>query len=136
MSMMSEFKEFAVKGNVIDMAVGIVIGGAFGTIVKSLVSDVIMPPIGLALGGIDFSRLKWVLQAAGADGKGGVSINYGSFINTVITFLIVAWAIFLVIRGINRLKRKEEQKPDEPAAPPADIALLTEIRDELKKQRA
>ena len=136
MSMMSEFKEFAVKGNVIDMAVGIVIGGAFGTIVKSLVSDVIMPPIGLALGGIDFSRLKWVLQAAGADGKGGVSINYGSFINTVITFIIIAFSIFMVIKAMNSMKRKEEEKPAEQATVPADVALLTEIRDELKKQRA
>ncbi|MGA7296116.1 MAG: large-conductance mechanosensitive channel protein MscL [Rhodanobacteraceae bacterium] len=136
MSMMSEFKEFAVKGNVIDMAVGIVIGGAFGTIVKSLVSDVIMPPIGLALGGIDFSRLKWVLQAAGADGKGGVSINYGSFINTVMTFIIIAFSIFMVIKAMNSMKRKEEEKPAEQATVPADVALLTEIRDELKKQRA
>ncbi|MGB8636360.1 MAG: large-conductance mechanosensitive channel protein MscL [Rhodanobacteraceae bacterium] len=136
MSMMSEFKEFAVKGNVIDMAVGIVIGAAFGTIVKSLVSDVIMPPIGLVLGGIDFSKLKWVLQAAGADGKGGVSINYGSFINTIITFIIIAFSIFMVIKAMNSMKRKEEEKPAEQATVPADVALLTEIRDELKKQRA
>ncbi len=134
MSMMSEFKEFAMKGNVIDMAVGIVIGGAFGAIVKSLVSDVIMPIVGLATGGIDFSKLKWVLVAAGPDGKGGTSINYGLFINTIITFLIIAWAIFLVIKGINRLKRKEEEKPEEPAAPTEDIVLLTEIRDALKKR--
>lgn len=136
MSMMSEFKEFAVKGNVIDMAVGIVIGGAFGTIVKSLVSDVIMPVVGLLTGGIDFSKLKWVLVAAGPDGKGGTSINYGLFINSIITFLIVAWAIFLVIKAVNRLKRKEEEAPEEPTAPPAEVALLTEIRDELKKRPA
>ncbi|GAB3025164.1 MULTISPECIES: large-conductance mechanosensitive channel protein MscL [Oleiagrimonas] len=133
MGMMSEFKEFAVKGNVVDMAVGIVIGGAFGTIVKSLVSDVIMPPVGLITGGIDFSKLKWVLHAAGADGKGEVAIHYGTFINNVISFLIVAFSIFLVIRVMNRLKRKEEEKPAEPAAPPADVQLLTEIRDLLKK---
>lgn len=136
MGMMSEFKEFAMKGNVIDMAVGIVIGGAFGTIVKSLVNDVITPPIGLITGGIDFSKLKWVLEAAGADGKGGVSINYGSFINTVITFLIIAWSIFMVIKAMNNMKRKEEEKPAEEAAVSEDIVLLTEIRDELKKQRA
>lgn len=136
MSMMGEFKEFAIKGNVIDMAVGIVIGAAFGTVVKSLVNDVIMPPIGLLTGGIDFAKMKWVLEAAGADGKGGVSINYGAFINTVITFIIIAWSIFMVIKAMNRMQRKEEAKPEEPAALPADIALLMEIRDELKKQRA
>lgn len=135
MGMMSEFKEFAMKGNAIDMAVGIVIGGAFGTIVKSLVDDVIMPPIGFITGGIDFSKLKWVLQAAGADGKGGVSINYGSFINTVITFLIVAWSIFMVIKVMNRMQRKKEE-PAAPAEPPAEIVLLTEIRDSLKNRNA
>ena len=135
MGMMSEFKEFAVKGNVVDMAVGIVIGGAFGVIVKSLVSDVIMPPIGLITGGIDFSKLKVVLKAAGADGKGAVSINYGAFINTVITFIIIAFAIFMVIKGINRMKRKEEAKEEAPAAPAADVVLLTEIRDLLKNKQ-
>ncbi len=95
-----------------------------------------MPPIGLVLGGIDFSKLKWVLQAAGADGKGGVSINYGSFINTIITFIIIAFSIFMVIKAMNSMKRKEEEKPAEQATVPADVALLTEIRDELKKQRA
>lgn len=133
MGMMSEFKEFAVKGNVVDMAVGIVIGGAFGTIVKSLVSDVIMPPIGLVTGGIDFSGMKWVLHAAGADGKGEVAIQYGLFINSVISFLIVAFSIFMVIRAMNRLQRRKEEAPAEPAPPPADVQLLTEIRDLLKK---
>lgn len=133
MGMMSEFKEFAVRGNVIDMAVGIVIGGAFGKIVSSLVEDVIMPPIGMLTGGIDFSKLKWVLQAAGADGKGEVAINYGTFINTIITFIIIAFAIFMVIKGINRMQRKQEEAPA-PEAPPADVQLLTEIRDLLKNR--
>lgn len=136
MSMMSEFKEFAIKGNVMDMAVGIVIGAAFGTIVKSLVKDVIMPPVGLLLGGIDFSKMQWVLQAGGADGKGEVAVNYGTFINSIISFLIIAFAIFMVIKLINRLKREEEAKPEEPAAPAEHIVLLSEIRDELKKRGA
>jgi large conductance mechanosensitive channel len=131
MGMMSEFKAFAMKGNVIDMAVGIVIGTAFGKIVTSLVNDVIMPPIGMATGGIDFSKLKWVLQAAGADGKGEVAIGYGTFINTIITFIIIAFAIFMVIKGINRMQRKKEEAP---AAPPVEVALLTEIRDLLRNR--
>ena len=135
MGMMSEFREFAVKGNVVDMAVGIVIGGAFGTIVKSLVSDVIMPPVGLVTGGIDFSKMKWILHMAGADGKGEVAIHYGTFINAVISFLIVAFSIFMVIRAMNRMQRKKEQAPAEPAPPPADVQLLTEIRDLLKSSR-
>lgn len=133
MGMMSEFKEFAVRGNVIDMAVGIVIGGAFGKIVSSLVADVIMPPIGLITGGIDFSKLKWVLQAAGADGKGEVAISYGTFINTIITFIIIAFAIFMVIKGLNKMQRKKEEEPA-PEAPAADVQLLTEIRDLLKSR--
>ncbi len=118
MGMMKEFREFAVKGNVVDMAVGIIIGAAFGTIVKSLVSDVIMPPIGLLLGNVDFSNLFVVLKQgvppgpyaalADANTAGAVTINYGMFINTIISFLIVAFAVFLLIRNINRLKRKEE----------------------------
>jgi large conductance mechanosensitive channel len=131
MGMMSEFKAFAMKGNVIDMAVGIVIGTAFGKIVTSLVNDVIMPPIGMATGGIDFSKLKWVLQAAGVDGKGEVAIGYGTFINTIITFIIIAFAIFMVIKGINRMQRKKEEAP---AAPPVEVALLTEIRDLLRNR--
>jgi len=123
--MFKEFKEFAMRGNVIDMAVGIIIGAAFGTIVKSLVADIIMPPIGLLLGNVDFSNLFVVLKEgaavagpylnlAAAQEAGAVTINYGVFINTVISFLIVAFAIFMVIRGINQLKRKEEAPPAEP----------------------
>jgi large conductance mechanosensitive channel len=135
MSMMKEFKEFAMRGNVIDMAVGIVIGGAFGKIVTSLVNDVIMPPIGWLTGGIDFSKMKWVIKPADdsdpAHKVAEVAINYGSFINTVITFLIVAFAIFILVKAINRMHKKEEAAP---AAPPADVALLTEIRDLLKNR--
>ncbi|AJD49883.1 large-conductance mechanosensitive channel [Isoalcanivorax pacificus W11-5] len=139
MGMMQEFREFAVKGNVVDMAVGIIIGGAFGTIVKSLVSDVIMPPIGLMLGGVDFTDLFVVLQGEGefstlaeAQAAGAVTINYGIFINNVVSFIIVAFAVFMLVKSINRLKRKEEEKPAAPAAPPEDIVLLREIRDSLK----
>lgn len=129
MSFFSEFKTFAMKGNVVDMATGIVIGAAFGKIVSSLVAEVIMPPIGLLIGGIDFSNIKTVIKAAGADGKGEVAIMWGSFLNTVISFIIVAFAIFLVIKLMNRMVRKEEAAP---APPPADVVLLTEIRDLLK----
>ena len=136
MSMLQEFKAFAMRGNVMDMAVGIVIGAAFGKIVSSLVSDVIMPPIGMLTGGIDFSAMKWVLKPADdSDPKhkiAEVAINYGSFINTIITFIIVAFAIFMVIKLMNRLQKKKE---DAPAAPPADVALLTEIRDLLKNKQ-
>jgi len=126
MGMMKEFKEFAVKGNVVDMAVGIIIGAAFGTIVKSLVADVIMPPIGLLLGNVDFSNLFIVLKdaaqmgpyatVAAANEAGAVTLNYGMFINTVISFLIVAFAVFVVIRNINRLKRKEEAPAPAPTS--------------------
>ncbi|WCE05009.1 large-conductance mechanosensitive channel protein MscL [Pseudoxanthomonas sp. JBR18] len=137
MGMMSEFKTFAMRGNVIDLAVGVVIGGAFGKIVTSLVNDVIMPPIGLLIGGVDFSSLVVTLRQASVDAAGteipAVTINYGTFINIVIQFLIIAFAVFLVVRGINRLKHKEEAKPAAPAAPPEDVLLLREIRDALKK---
>jgi len=140
MGMVKEFKEFAVKGNVVDMAVGIIIGGAFGTIVKSLVSDVIMPPIGLMLGGVDFTDLFVVLKGEGAfvtladaAAAGAVTINYGLFINNVISFLIVAFAVFLLVKSINKLKRQEEAAPPPPAVTPEDIVLLREIRDSLKK---
>lgn len=133
MSMLKEFKEFAMRGNVIDLAVGVVIGGAFGKIVTSLVNDVIMPPIGLLTGGVDFADKKWVLKAADntdpAHKVAEVAVNYGVFINTLIQFLIIAFAIFLVVKAINRVSRKEEAAP---AAPPADVVLLTEIRDLLK----
>ncbi len=131
MGIIKEFQEFAVKGNVVDMAVGIIIGGAFGTIVKSLVSDIIMPPIGLMMGGIDFSQLVVTLKEATADAE-AVTINYGVFINNVISFLIVAWAVFMLVKGMNSLKKKEEEAPAEPPAPPRSEVLLEEIRDALK----
>jgi large conductance mechanosensitive channel len=139
--MLKEFREFAIKGNVVDMAVGIIIGAAFGKIVESLVKDVIMPPIGLLLGKVDFSNLFAVLKEGAQPGPylnveaaqkaGAVTFNYGVFINTIISFVIVAFAVFLLIRVINRLKQQEEAKP--PAAPAEEIVLLREIRDSLKK---
>jgi large conductance mechanosensitive channel len=131
--MLQEFKAFAMRGNVVDMAVGIIIGGAFGKIVSSFVADVIMPPIGLLLGGVDFSDLAITLKSA-EEGQPAVMLKYGMFINTVIDFLIIAFAIFMVIKGMNALKKKEEEKPAAPPEPPADVKLLTEIRDLLKKQ--
>lgn len=125
--MLKEFKEFAMRGNVVDMAVGIIIGGAFGKIVSSLVADVIMPPIGMIMGGVDFSKLAVPL----GEGADAASINYGMFINTVIDFTIIAFAIFMVIKGLNSMKKKEEEKPAEPPKPSAEEALLTEIRDLL-----
>jgi large conductance mechanosensitive channel len=139
MGMVKEFKEFAVKGNVVDMAVGIIIGGAFGTIVKSLVADVIMPPIGLLLGGVDFGNLFFVLGEGSyesldaAKEAGAATVNYGVFINNVISFLIVAFAVFLLVKSINSLKRKEEAKPAPPPKPSAEETLLGEIRDLLKQ---
>jgi large conductance mechanosensitive channel len=134
--MFAEFKKFAMRGNVIDLAVGVVIGAAFGAIVNSLVKDVIMPPIGYAMGGIDFSNffitLKGPAAATLADAQkaGAVTINYGLFVNTVINFLVVAIALFVLIRAINRLQPKPPEAP--PAAPPEDVELLREIRDLLK----
>lgn len=134
MGMLSEFREFAVKGNMIDMAVGIIIGGAFGTIVKSLVSDVIMPPIGLALGGVDFSDIKWTLAEQAGD-KEAVSINIGTFMNNIISFLIVAFAVFMLVKAVNAMRAQFEKEEEvAPAAPTATEALLMEIRDELKKR--
>lgn len=132
MSLIKEFKEFAVRGNVIDMAVGIIIGGAFGKIVSSFVSDVVMPPIGVLLGGVDFSKLSLTVLAA-TETTEAVKINYGTFLNTVIDFLIIAFVIFMVIKTMNTLKKKEEQKPAAPPAPSKQEVLLTEIRDLLKK---
>lgn len=133
--MFKEFRDFAMRGNVVDLAVGVIIGAAFGTIVTSLVDDIVMPPIGLALAGIDFSKLAFVLQPATVDAAGkevpAVVIAYGKFINAVIKFTIVAWVLFLVIKAMNATKKKEEAAP--PAAPPEDIVLLREIRDALKK---
>lgn len=131
MSILKEFKEFAVKGNVVDMAVGIIIGAAFGKIVSSMVGDVIMPPIGALLGGVDFSSLAITVKEA-VDGQPAVVISYGKFIQTVIDFTIVAFAIFMAIKGINKLKRKEEVAPT--AAPTKEEVLLTEIRDLLKQR--
>lgn len=134
MGIIKEFQDFALKGNVVDMAVGIVIGGAFGTIVKSLVDDIIMPPVGLLIGGIDFSQLVLTLKPA-TENAAAVTINYGNFINAVIAFLIVAWALFIVIKGMNKARESFEKKVEEeaaPATPPADVQLLTEIRDLLK----
>jgi len=127
--MFEEFKKFAVKGNVMDMAVGIIIGTAFGKIVSSFVADIIMPPIGVLLGGVDFSKLAITLKEAAGD-KAAVTINYGLFINTIIDFVIIAFAIFMVIKMLDKLKKKEAEKPAEPAE---DIKLLREIRDSLKK---
>ena len=130
MSLFTEFKEFAVKGNVIDMAVGVIVGAAFGKIVSSLVGDVIMPPIGVLLGGVDFSSLAVTIHEA-ADGKPAVAINYGKFIQTAVDFTIIAFVIFLAIKGINKIKR-----PDPKIVPPTkDQELLTEIRDLLKERR-
>ena len=133
MSMMKEFKAFAMRGNVIDMAVGIVIGAAFGKIVASLVADVIMPPIGILLGGVDFSSLTLVIKEA-TDVAEAVTIKYGVFINTIVQFLIVAFAIFMVIKGINSMKKKEEAAPAAPPKPSNEEVLLTEIRDALKSR--
>ena len=146
MGFIKEFQEFAVKGNVMDMAVGIIIGGAFGKIVTSLVNDIIMPPIGMVMGK-GFSDLKIVLKdavpaqldAAGvelAPAIDAVTINYGSFLQTTVDFIIIAFVIFLMIKGMNNLRKKEEPAPEAPAEDPADIALLKEIRDELKKRQA
>ena len=141
--MLKEFKEFAMRGNVLDMAVGIIIGAAFGTIVNSLVTDVIMPPVGLALGGVDFTNLFVTLRdgakAAGpyaslgdAKAAGAVTLNYGLFANSIVSFLIVAFAIFMVVKGANSLKQQQAEAPATPPAPTADQKLLSEIRDLLK----
>jgi len=135
MGFLKEFKEFAMRGSVIDLAVGVVIGGAFGKIVTSLVDDVIMPPIGYLTGGVDFSNMRYILTEANEEaGIEQVAINYGNFINVIIQFLIVAFCIFLVIKGINSLKRKEEAAPEAPAAPSKEEVLLSEIRDILRNK--
>ncbi len=134
MSLVKEFREFAVKGNAIDMAVGIVIGGAFGKVVTSLVNDIIMPPVGFIMGGIDFSQYKLVLRTAVEGGLPEVAITWGMLINTLLNFVIVAFAIFTVVKAMNKLKRKEAAAPTAPPPPPADVVLLTEIRDLLKKK--
>lgn len=136
MSILQEFKAFAMRGNVVDMAVGIIIGAAFGRIVTSLVNDVIMPPIGMLIGGVDFAELKIVLKDAAVDAAGteipAVAINYGILFNAIINFLIVAFAIFMVIKGMNALKKKEQATPEAPPVISTEGKLLTEIRDILR----
>jgi large conductance mechanosensitive channel len=136
MGMMSEFRAFIARGNVIDLAVGVIIGGAFGKIVSSLVNDIVMPPIGLLIGGVDFSALKLTLRAADPTRKlAAVSINYGAFVNTMIEFLIIAWVIFLAVKAVNALRRREAAAPEAPPAPTPTEALLGEIRDLLAASR-
>ncbi len=135
MSLIKEFKEFAVKGNVVDMAVGIIVGAAFGKIVSSMVADVVMPPIGVLLGGVDFSDLAITVRAASEAGP-AVVIAYGKFIQTVLDFTIIAFVIFLAIKGINKLKRQQEAAPVAPPEPSKEELLLTEIRDLLKQQKS
>ncbi len=135
--MLKEFKSFISKGNVVDMAVGLIMAVYFGAIVKSLVNDIIMPPIGMLMGGVDFSQLKFVIQEAGTDAAGKelteVAINYGTFLNTIITFIIVAFAIFMIVKAYNNMKKKEEEKPAAPPTPTKQEILLMEIRDLMKK---
>ncbi|MGY0610929.1 MULTISPECIES: large-conductance mechanosensitive channel protein MscL [unclassified Luteimonas] len=137
MGMMSEFKEFAMRGSVVDLAVGVVIGAAFGKIVTVLVDNVIMPPIGMLIGGVDFSELVLTLKAETVDAAGevvpAVVIGYGEFINALIQFVIVAFAIFMVVKAINRMSRKPEEAPAAPEEPSEDVLLLREIRDSLKR---
>ena len=135
MSIVSEFREFIAKGNVIDLAVGVIIGGAFGKIVTSMVDQIIMPPVGLMLGGLDFSKLQWVLRPDDAATAASelVAIQYGAFINTMIQFLIIAWVVFLLVKGVNAMRRAEAAAPAAAPAPPAQAGLLMEIRDLLKK---
>ena len=134
MGMLTEFKDFISRGNVIDLAVGVIIGASFGKIVTSLVEQVVMPPIGLLLGKVDFSNLKWVLspEDPATEAIEEVAIQYGAFINTLIQFAIVAFVIFLMVKAINKLRREKAAEPEAPAAPTATEALLAEIRDELK----
>lgn len=138
MGLIKEFKEFAMRGNVLDMAVGIVIGGAFGKIVSSFVEDILMPPIGVLLGGVNFSDLKIVFTQAVMDGENvvtpEVALRYGNFIQVIFDFLIVAFAIFMLLKAVNKFNKKKEEAPAAPEAPPADVQLLTEIRDLLQKK--
>ena len=138
---LKDFKDFAMRGNVLDMAVGVIIGGAFGKIVSSVVADVIMPPIGLLVGGVNFTDLKWVLKPAvmqdGQEVAAAVTLNYGNFLQVTFDFLVIAFSVFLFVRLLSRLNRKQE-KPAAPAAPPApskEEQLLTEIRDLLKERK-
>lgn len=139
MGLIQEFREFAVKGNAIDLAVGVIVGGAFGKIVSSLVDDVIMPPIGLLLGGVDFNNLFINLGSgeyptlAAAKEAGAPTLNYGNFLQAVVDFLIIVWIVFLIVRLINRMRRREEEAPAAPPAPAEEVVLLREIRDALRK---
>lgn len=133
MGMMSEFKDFAMRGNVVDMAVGIVIGGAFGKIISSFVKDVLMPPIGLMMGGVNFSDLSMILKDAVGEAE-AVTLNYGMFIQNVVDFVIIAFAIFMVVRAMNSMKQKEEEAPAAPPEPSKEEVLLGEIRDALKSR--
>jgi large conductance mechanosensitive channel len=133
MGMMKEFKEFAMRGNVVDMAVGIIIGAAFGKIVSSFVADVIMPPIGMLIGNVNFSKLAITLKEASGD-TAAVTLNYGMFIQSIVDFVIIAFAIFLAIRAMNSMKKKEEAAPAPPPAPSNEEVLLSEIRDLLKQK--
>jgi large conductance mechanosensitive channel len=138
MSIFSEFREFIARGNVIDLAVGVIVGAAFNDIVKSLVDQVVMPPIGLLLSGVDFSQMKFVMKAANPAAKvAEVAIQYGAFFNAMIKFVIVAWVVFLLVKGVNAIRRKEAQHPEAtPGPPPPQEALLIEIRDLMKAQQA
>jgi large conductance mechanosensitive channel len=136
--MLKEFREFALKGNMVDLAIGVIIGAAFGGLVQSIVNDLLMPIVGVLTGGLDFSQIYWQLSGAPAATldearKAGATIAYGHFITLAINFLIVAWVLFMVVKMMNRLKRKEEDKPAVPATAPQDVVLLTEIRDLLAK---
>lgn len=134
MSFMKEFKEFAMKGNVVDLAVGLIIGAAFGKIVSSFVGDVLMPPLGMLIGGVDFTNLSLTLREA-TESVEAVTLRYGSFIQTVVDFVIIAFAIFLVVKAMNKLKRKNEEAPAAPPPPSKEVTLLSEIRDLLKQGR-
>jgi large conductance mechanosensitive channel len=133
MGMMKEFKSFAMRGNVVDMAVGIVIGGAFGKIVSSFVADVIMPPLGVMLGDVNFADLAFTLKEAVGD-VAAVTLNYGKFVQSVVDFVIIAFAIFMVVKAMNKMKKKEEEAPAKPPVPSKEETLLTEIRDLMKQQ--
>jgi large conductance mechanosensitive channel len=138
MSVVKEFKEFALKGNVVDLAVGVIIGGAFGKVVTALVEKIFMPPLGFLIGGVDFSQLSLAIKEAGPDGKGAVVVGYGDLIQNLVNFLIVAWALFIVIKGMNALKRKDvvDQTQQAPPPTPEDLLLLREIRDLLKANKS
>lgn len=133
MKIIQEFKSFAMKGNVVDMAVGIIIGAAFGKIVSSMVNDIIMPPLGLLIGGVNFTELKFVMKAA-TETNPAVTLNYGNFLQVIFDFMIVAFAVFMVIKAINTAKQKQEAAPSSPPAPSKEEVLLSEIRDILKSK--